>query len=332
MRFWVEVELMSALPEILTFSDGRPITTLQEWQVRRGKIAEWLTRECFGATPQATGRAESLGWDWYRIYSESWPTASFMLRAYLPDGDGPHPCMIWGDACWDGMTKEVIADFNSRGIGVLAFNRLELAPDEPTLGVSGLRRAIADKGGPVPGAIACWAWGISLVIDAAEKISGVDPARLGVTGHSRGGKTALFAGALDERLSVVCDNQSGCMGSASLLHIGEKGERLGDIVGNFPFWFSPELAKWVGREEQMGFDLHHFKAMIAPRALLYTGSVDDLWANQAGVEATNAEAAKVWSFLGSEQAPEMVWRKGEHGHWPEDFRVQAEFAARVWGL
>lgn len=323
---------MPALPDILTFKSGRPVTTPLEWRDRRTEIVKWLLDECFGMTPYATGSAESLGWDWYRVYSDSCPTASFMLRAYLPEGDGPHPCMIWADACWDGMTNEVIADFHSRGIGVLAFNRLELAPDDSGLGASGLRRAIADKGVPVPGAIACWAWGISRVVDAAADIPGVDPRRLGVTGHSRGGKTALLAGALDERLSVVCDNQSGCMGSASLLHIGEGGERLGDIVENFPFWFSPELKKWVGKEDEMGIDLHHFKAMIAPRALLYTGSSDDHWANKEGVEETHAAAAKVWSFLGSEEGPEMVWRKGEHGHWPEDFRVQAEFAARVWGL
>ncbi len=332
MPFWAEAEAVPALPDVLTFSDGRPVTSHNEWRERRLEIVKWLLDECFGRTPHALGRAEPLGWGWHRIWSETVPTASFILRAYLPEGAGPHPCMIWGDACWDGMTPEVIFDFNQRGIGVLAFNRLELAPDDASLGSSGLRRAMADKGGAVPGAIACWAWGVSRTVDAAGDIPGVDPLRLGVTGHSRGGKTALLAGALDERLSVICDNQSGCMGSASLLHVAEGGERLSDIVEHFPFWFSPELKKWVGREEEMGFDLHSFKALMAPRALLYTGSDDDLWANKEGVEATHAAAAKVWELLGAGSNPVMVWRKGAHGHWPEDFRVQAEFAARVWGL
>ena len=53
------------------------------------------------------------------------------------------------------------------------------------------------------GAIAAWAWGYQLVIDALEQMDAIDLERIVTTGHSRGGKTALAGAIFDERIAIA---------------------------------------------------------------------------------------------------------------------------------
>ena len=76
------------------------------------------------------------------------------------------------------------------------------------------------------GSLGVWAWGASRVVDyligegwvdAPNGIPDADPTKLIITGHSRRGKTALLAGAMDERFAMVVPNGSGCGGTGSFL-------------------------------------------------------------------------------------------------------------------
>ena len=117
------------------------------------------------------------------------------------------------------------------------------------------------------GAVAGWAWGFHRVVDYLHTLPNVDARHIAATGHSRGGKAVLLAGAMDERIALTAPNDAGCMGTGCTRFI-YSGETVPIILKNFPYWFSPHLAEFIGHEEQLPFDQHSMKALIAPRALL----------------------------------------------------------------
>jgi hypothetical protein len=107
---------------------------------------------------------------------------------------------------------------------------------------------------------------------------------------------------------------------------GPESETIGDIMRLAGNWFSPRLNEYVGHEERLPFDQHFLKALVAPRALLSTEALGDLWANPSGTWLTHLAAQEVYRFLGCEEKIAAWYRPGGHNHGLVDWRVFLDYA------
>ena len=112
--------------------------------------------------------------------------------------------------------------------------------------------------------------------------------------------------------------------------LGPKSESLENICTSFPFWFTPRLKEFVGRETELPFDQHSVKALIAPRALLTTEALADANANPIGTWQTHRAAREVYTFLGHPERIAIAYRVGGHEHTPDDFNALLDFADQVF--
>jgi hypothetical protein len=203
-----------------------------------------------------------------------------------------------------------------RGYALACFYSGDVDPDTPDMS-DGVGPAFFGSGTstPVdndPATIMLWAWGFHRVVDLVHQHAQdqVDAKRIAVVGHSRNGKTALLAGAFDERIAVVIPLQAGCGGTAPSRTSDPRAESVKRINTSFPHWFCGNFKKFNDDPSRLPFDQHCLIALCAPRPVLLPNAEEDLWANPRGQFELLQAASPVYRLLGVEgvaegAAPEM---------------------------
>jgi hypothetical protein len=199
------------------------------------------------------------------------------------------------------------------GFGIATFYYGDVAPDQADQFRLISRRLYEDNRKDMHpdgsyGAIGLWAAGCSRALDALQTIPEIDSQRVGLVGHSRLGKTALWAGAQDTRFALVAAVQSGA-GGASLFR-RRYGQTLDEFARptSFPYWFNDVFHSFANRENELPIDQHQLLALIAPRALVICSAAEDHWADPLGEFLAAKSASVVWSTMGLPCAIENVDR------------------------
>lgn len=234
------------------------------------------------------------------------------------------------------------------GFAIAAFHVSDLAPDDKQQYINGVLQLYPEQLQADNGmrAIGAWAWGASRVMDYLQQEPLIDAKKVAIVGHSRGGKTSLWAAAEDQRFAICISNCSGNTGAA--LARRQFGERISRINTSFPHWFNNNYKKFNDKENALPVDQHELIALIAPRPVYITNASKDLWADPTGTFLSLKNAEKVYALYGLRSAlpseppaintpvvqPPMAYhnREGVHDMTAYDWKNFVHFAKVVYKL
>ena len=301
------------LPDPLTLSDGTPVTDAADWTNRRrpelirmyereiwGRIPANTPKVSWNAAPPETAAGALVTHSVGTIGTAANPPRINLKVALPAAAGGPVPVILlvqFGGGGAPIPDPPVAADILARGWGYATVGYNDIQPDK----ANAFDQGVVGATGKTPGAdewgdVSAWAWGVSRVIDYLETDKRIDAKRIALHGHSRIGKTALWASALDPRIAAVYASCPGEMGAA--LSRRDYGETVDDMAQHFPYWFDGNFQKWVGRWKEMPVDAHLLIALSAPRPVFVTGGSQDQWADPVGEFKALVAAGPVYRLLG----------------------------------
>ena len=355
-----------SLPELLVAANGTRIGTADQWvKIRRPELLRLYETEIYGKVP---ANAPKVTWEAQaataaldgaavqkRVVGKVSDAANgprINVTVYTPaSAKGPVPIVLvvnfGGGARGATPSGEPIADIIARGWGYASVGYADIQPDRAaafTEGVIGLTLAPGQTAPPPDGwgTISAWAWGISRIVDYFETDKAIDARQVAIMGHSRLGKTVLWAGAQDPRIAVVFSSCAGEMGSS--LAQRDWGETVDDMAQNFAWQFAGNFQKWPGKWNEMPVDAHMLIALNAPKAVFITGGTADQWSDPKGEFLAEVAAGPVYRLFGKKDlgvtelpaldtpviTGDLGWHyhTGGHSATPADWKAFLDFASK----
>ena len=311
------------LPDPFMLASGQPVKDADTWfKQRRPEILQLFRTEIFGRVPD---NAPKVKWEVATTGTSAMNGTATLKRLVGRIGDradGPHmnvslylpakatepvPVILTitfggGPKGGAGKGDSIAADILGRGWAFATVGYNGIQPDKKDAFDQGVIGQTLKAGQSAPaadewGGVSAWAWGISRIVDYFETDKAIDARCIGIQGHSRLGRTVLWAGAQDERIAAVFASCSGEAGAA--LARRDWGETIDDMAQNFPWQLSGNYQKWVGRWNEMPVDSHMLIALVAPRALFCNGGTSDQWADPKGAFLALVAAGPVYRLLGA---------------------------------
>ncbi|MBQ8287668.1 MAG: hypothetical protein IJX76_02720 [Clostridia bacterium] len=300
---------MKFTPDLLTFENGSPVRTAEDWELRRKELLHLICREEFGYRPAApkTVTGTVIGTE-----TEALPACAicqtveiafdtekgefrFPIRFLYPNDNQAHPLILLVSFNMPSFPAE---DLIANGFAAAGFAYSDISSDDGdfTSGLAGMftRTGAGDEWGK----IAIWTYAASRALDYLLTREEVDTDNVAICGHSRLGKTALYAGAMDERFRFTLANNSGCGGDALEQTKHEGAETVPYMNGKFSHWFCENHKKYSEMPIWEKIDQHMLVAAIAPRYVAIGSAIDDRWADPYSQQITATAATPAWEILG----------------------------------
>ena len=300
------------IPDLMTALSGEKVTDVETFLARKEEIKKILQEKEYGFIPAppekmtvdaeekfpnfAAGKAKRLELTFNVTVNGK--TASFPVTSVVPKSEGTHPAFVFMNFSNDVPDKYLPSEeLVDAGFAVFSFHHSSATTDNGdfTTGVAPL--FVGEERKPTdPGKIAMWAWCAMRVMDYVQTLDNIDLKNVAVVGHSRLGKTALVAGAFDERFKYVISNDSGCSGAA--VTRGKVGETVEVITNVFPYWFCPNYNNERDNFDNAGYDQHFLLALSAPRHVMIGSAKEDLWADPESEFLSAHLASEAWRLYG----------------------------------
>lgn len=335
------------LPDVMSFENGEPVASLEDWAARRGELLELFSTHVYGKVPAIAEevRLESNvskqipdflnGKATLKEVDLTFPGRTegpiMQLLVISPSGSGEAPAFLgfnfrgnhtihpdlritlsksWMRRDKEGRVVENRATEQSRGtssarwpvekiidrgfaLAVMYYGDID--PDFDDGFENGIHEVFGKPKDAEWGSIGAWAWGLSRALDYLEGDEDIDGESVAVFGHSRLGKTSLWAGAQDPRFALVISNNSGCGGAA--LSRRAFGETVKRINTNFPHWFNDRFPAYNDRLDALPVDQHQLIALMAPRPVYIASASDDRWADPRGEFLSARLGGEAWSLF-----------------------------------
>ena len=358
----------AASPDPLVMKNGTRVTDAATWwSKRRPEILRDFQTDIYGKVPLSTpavafhvantdsttfaGKAiikKVIGTVDNSAYPAAKPTVDITI--YLPpNATGRVPVIVTVGGFFSPLNQlpAAVQQVLALGWAAATVNTANIQADNGaglTEGIIGL----VNKGQPRKpddwGVLAAWSWGLSRALDYLGTDPAIDASRAAVQGHSRWGKTALLAGAMDQRWAIVWPSCSGSMGAS--LEKRNWGETIDNVASAGEYhWMAGNFLKYAGHWNDMPTDAHELIALVAPRPVFNTGGTKDQWSDPRGEFLASLGADPVYRLLGAKglgttemPAPDVSLTSGENafrnhegGHTDApDWPVFLQFAQRYF--